>query len=113
MAAKNPAAAALGRLGGLARAATLSEERRSEIARQGGQRKAELRPKTHEVVTKMLEAIATTQKKHVLFVERGVCKFAEADTPIADLWMVEADTCVGTYGVGAKFTDVLNDYLAT
>jgi len=120
MAEKNPDAAALGRLGGRASMAKLSEPERTALATnlansrwEKHRREQSTRPKIHEVVKKMLEAVATTNKDHVLFVERGVAKFAEAGTPIAELWMIEADTCVGTYGIGAKFTDVLTDYLAT
>ena len=101
-------------LGGFARAAKLTSEERSVIARRAADakwQKEKNRPEWHTVVKIMLAAIEQTGKPHTLFVVDGNAKFCEVGTSFEKIWSLDKDTVVGTYGAGAKFSDVLMDML--
>lgn len=110
----------MGRMGGKARMSRLSEEERSALGTSGvnarwDKERAERakRPPVHEVVKKMIERIVESGKAHTLFVEKGYARFCESGSEYEQLWMTKSDTCVGTYGVGVSFSDVLVDVMAT
>jgi len=102
-------------LGGLARAAKLSGEERSDIARRAADakwQKEKNRPAWHAVVKMMLAAIEHTGKPHTLYIVDSHAKFCEAGSSFERIWSLDGDTVVGTYATGAQFTDVLMDMLA-
>ena len=113
---KNPAAVELGRKGGLARAGSLSPERRREISLRGVEAKRQKerdRPEVHSVVKSMMIAILAHGKEHALFFERGQARFVAADDPMAARWQAMTPECfVGTYGAQATLTEILTDVLS-
>lgn len=113
---KNTVAAELGRRGGEARAANLSREQRVDIAKLGGMAalaKKRDRPPVHEVIKMMLAAVERTGKRHTFYMVDGFARFCEVGSSFDSLWMMMPENCVGTYGPGAQFTDILSDVLST
>ena len=114
--AKNKAAAQLGSSGGRARATNLSAEQRSEIGRLGAMAavaKKNDRPPIHAVIKMMLASISNTGKPHTFYMVDGFARYCESGSAFDRLWMLLPENCVGTYHVGAQFTDILSDVLAT
>lgn len=97
--------AVAGRKGGIKRRDTLDQARRREIATDAAVARWS-HPKPHEVIKLMLEAISLTGKPHCLFKRESITWFAAAGNMEEGRWM---RWCVGTYSLGASFSDVIED----
>ncbi|MGE5513017.1 MAG: hypothetical protein ACM31O_17425 [Bacteroidota bacterium] len=111
---KNPAAVALGRLGGLkggrARAEKLSAERRSEIARSGARARTENARPDHRVVASMLAVAAMTGKTYCLFRTGRMLEFAEVDSDTArHVRAARADDWMGNFDATWTVMQVLTE----
>lgn len=116
---KNEQAAALGRLGGLARVRKLSEDDLSRIGSRGAQARWEKernKPKAQHVITNMLNLLNSGKSKaRILFRLKGGLRHEEKGSAEADVLLANLgpDTVViGTYKAGARFSDVINDLVS-
>ena len=112
---KNPAAAALGALGGRARAEKLTPEQLSEIGRAGVQAKREKREQHRaiaDVVSQMVDHINATGKTCVLFTTVRSAFFVDPHSDVARNWRANNPSAeIGTYAQGITDGDVIEDVM--
>ena len=95
--------------GGKSRMADMTAAERSEFGRRAATMRWDAYRKSeasHHVVRQMIEKIVTTGQAQRLYVRGKISWFAECGHMEESRWMA---WCVGTYGIGCSFTDIIND----